>query len=417
MMKHKQLHQWLWRWHFIAGIITAPFVLVLAITGGIYLWKDQVEQPYIEQQRLVEKTDGGKDLSYQAQWQIAKDILPPAVPIRMVLPSDKQATTFVSGRFSHQKSIFIHPQTGEVNGRFAAKDTWMYKVRKLHGELLGGKVGAKIVELVASWMVVLIITGLYVWFPFREQGIAGVFTVRLRAGKRFFWRDIHVVTGFWLSALLLLVLAGGFPWTDVVGYNFKTIQRITKTGYPSSWHGIGLASIEQEEALSLDSMVSIAYSQQLPGTVNIGLPRDATSTFSVSNNTFPLEAQCMLHFDQYTGGLVKAHNWSDVGILMRGRMWVMAFHQGQFGGWNWWLMFILAIALSMMSMAAILSYMARKPSGQWAIPPAPSQWAVGRGILATLLVLAIVFPLFGLSVLLILLLQARRRRPAGIASQ
>ena len=32
-----------WRWHFYAGIIVAPFVIFLAITGGIYLWKPQYE--------------------------------------------------------------------------------------------------------------------------------------------------------------------------------------------------------------------------------------------------------------------------------------------------------------------------------------------------------------------------------------
>lgn len=27
-----------WRWHFVAGIITAPFLIVLAVTGAIYLF-------------------------------------------------------------------------------------------------------------------------------------------------------------------------------------------------------------------------------------------------------------------------------------------------------------------------------------------------------------------------------------------
>ena len=37
-MKNRQLNQWLWKWHFIAGLISLPFVALLAITGGIYLF-------------------------------------------------------------------------------------------------------------------------------------------------------------------------------------------------------------------------------------------------------------------------------------------------------------------------------------------------------------------------------------------
>ena len=32
-----------WRWHFYAGVFCVPFVIWLALTGTIYLWKPQIE--------------------------------------------------------------------------------------------------------------------------------------------------------------------------------------------------------------------------------------------------------------------------------------------------------------------------------------------------------------------------------------
>jgi uncharacterized iron-regulated membrane protein len=32
-----------WRWHFYAGLLCLPFILWLPITGGIYLFKPQIE--------------------------------------------------------------------------------------------------------------------------------------------------------------------------------------------------------------------------------------------------------------------------------------------------------------------------------------------------------------------------------------
>ena len=33
----------LWRWHFYAGLFVMPFLIVLAITGTIYVFKPQIE--------------------------------------------------------------------------------------------------------------------------------------------------------------------------------------------------------------------------------------------------------------------------------------------------------------------------------------------------------------------------------------
>ncbi|MCG8327714.1 MAG: PepSY domain-containing protein [Chitinophagales bacterium] len=405
-MKNKKLNQWLWKWHFIGGIVSVPFVLVLSVTGAIYLFKGEVEAPYIANIQSIHNSSNEQLLPYQAQLEIASRAMEKPLNEMVLSEQSNQSTEFVSGKFSHKQSIYVNPYTGEVAGKFSPKDTWMYSVRKLHGELLGGKVGTKFVELIACWAVVLLLTGLYIWFPLKNGKLGGVFTIRRKMGKQIFFRDLHAVTGFWTSLLLLLTLAGGLPWTDVFGSNFKTIQKWTNTGYPASWMGIGLSSQVKGAPLSLDEMVQKAQSQKLDGVVTIGLPKNESSTFSVSNSTFPLSQQKMLHFDQYSGNLVKEHHWSDVGILMRGRMWVMAFHQGQLGQWNWWLMFLFAIALTIMSASAIVSYWLRKPLQAWGVPKVPSQFKVGKGVLILIGFLAVLFPLFGLSLLLIWLGKA-----------
>ncbi|MNC59865.1 hypothetical protein D3C75_1097030 [compost metagenome] len=36
-------YQAVWRWHFYAGIIFAPFLIILAFSGSMYLFKPQIE--------------------------------------------------------------------------------------------------------------------------------------------------------------------------------------------------------------------------------------------------------------------------------------------------------------------------------------------------------------------------------------
>ncbi|WEZ07936.1 PepSY domain-containing protein [Priestia flexa] len=50
----KSMYKTIWRWHFYAGILIAPFLVVLAITGGIYLFKPQIEQSLYDEYYTVE---------------------------------------------------------------------------------------------------------------------------------------------------------------------------------------------------------------------------------------------------------------------------------------------------------------------------------------------------------------------------
>ena len=409
MKKNNLLNKWLWKWHVIAGLVSAPFVILLAVTGFFYLFKTNYEAP--KQTTITQVKPVGTPISFERQLDIAnKNAL--KKPNTMVIPQHKnEATEFVSGKFDLKKTIYVDPYLAKVSGVISPKNSLMYKVRKLHGELLLGKWGTKIIELIASWMVVLITTGLYVWWPSKGWNIKGFFMPRINQGKQILFRDLHVIFSFWISGLLLLTLAGGFPWTDVFGANFKWVQKVTNTGFPSTWQGRGFTSNVSGKKLSLDGMVATAKALDLEGTVSIGLPKGKKGIYTVSNENFSnLSAQKKFHFDAYSGALIHQSNWKDVGVLMRGRMWVMAFHQGQFGAWNWWLMLCTAFILFAGSTAAILSYFKRKRKGSWSIPKVPKSFNVGYGVVAILALLSIVFPLFGLSLILIIGIETFRKK-------
>ena len=399
-MKNRKLNQWLWKWHVIAGLISAPCIALLAITGGLYLFKDAYEKPTIANIETVAPIT--ESFSFDEQRRTA-DSVREEPHTSMVLPADAaKATQFIAGRFGDKISTYIDPYTNKATGVFNETTSGMYKVRKLHGALLLGKAGAYIIELVASWMVVLLVTGIFVWWPASRWRFSGFFIPRFGMGKKVLFRDLHAITAFWISGLLLLVLAGAFPWTEIVGANFKTVQKLTQTGFPETWMGIGLSKPTTGREIPLDSIVSKARKLNLPGKVHIDFPYGSAGVYSVGNIYYPdLSLQQKFHYNPYTGNLVLHQKWEDVGILMRGRMWVMAFHQGQFGPWNWWLMLIVAFFLFLSSLAAIVSYFAKKPKNRWVIPHVPRGFQASFGVIVIIIFLGLMFPLFGLSAFLI----------------
>lgn len=403
---NNHLYNWLWKWHVIGGLIALPIVILLAVTGLIYLFKDSYEAQ--QQQSIKNIVPQAERHTYQTLWEMARKEWD-QIPTAMLVPTmPDEAVAFTAGRFSHKSNIFLDPYTAKVTGTIRVNETDMYQVRKLHGELLLGSYGTKVVEFVASWMVVLLITGIWIFWP-RGRGWKGLVTIRTKGPRRVMYRDLHAVTGFWFSGLLLLILAGGLPWTDVFGAGYKWVQSATNTGYPAAWNGRTFSSHVEGVPMTLDQMVQVADSLQLTGEVSILLPQSEGSVFSVTNETSELSALSMYHFDQYSGQLLRQQGWEDIGSMMQSRLWVMAFHQGQFGWWNWFLMLLTAIALLFLSVSALLSYLRRKPKGSWGVP---SSQDLKPGVLvaSVVIILGILLPLFGLSVVLILLFEPLRVR-------
>lgn len=415
MKKNLKLHQWLLKWHFISGIIILPFVVLLSITGFIYLFKDTYENP--QQTKFQDVSVQNERLSYDQLWEIAnKNAI--TKPHSIILSDDEdQATEFISGAFGTASHLYVDPYSGNVTGEQIEKDSAMFTVRKLHGELLLGSWGTKIVELVGSWLLVMLITGIYIWWPLKNWKIRGLFLPRFRNGRRILFRDLHAITGFWFSIVLLMILAGGLPWTDVFGSNFQKLQNITNTGYPSTWNGSGLQSKKMNSKISIENVVEIAKEFNLPGMVNLRIPNNPKGVYSLSNTNYSnLSTQKMIHIDQYSGAVLLQHDWADVGFLMRGRMWFMAFHQGQMGTWNFILIAFTAFMLFVMSISAIISYGLRKTSGTLDIPDISPNYSPQYPVFLIIILLGIILPLFGLSVLIIAIISSLKSNRFKILS-
>ncbi|WP_119395391.1 PepSY-associated TM helix domain-containing protein [Salinibius halmophilus] len=399
-MISNSLKLWLWRWHVIAGLFVLPFIILLATTGAIYLFKDQY-RANIEAPMLA--TTEGEPLPLSQQFDMANMFS--QNPLTHIEVADGQATHFYNGRFSPNESVYVDPATGGITGQYIRSNDIMETIRNLHGELLMGDYGTKVIELVASWLVVLIITGIVVFWP-RKQPILNLVRVRLNKGKRIMMRDLHAVLGFWISAFLLVIIAGGLPWTDLFGANFHKLKEATNSGYPATWFSSrSLNSTVAGEALTLDEMFAIAQAQELPGKVYLALPQTSDSVFTVSNSA-KLSEQQVMHFDQYSGELLLHHTWDEVGMLSAGQQVVMRLHQGEFFGIaNWLIALFTCIALVALSLAGITSYLMRKPKGKLGLPKPPASFRVGLGTLVLIAALGLILPAFGISVLIIVVVS------------
>ncbi len=173
-----------WRWHFYASLFCIPFVIILAISGSIYLFKPQIEDWNDRPYDHLEIT--GRPASAAEQIRAALAAVPGASFSAYELPKATDAASRVIVRQEGQATrVYVHPQTLQVLKVFPENERFTRLLFRLHGELLMGDRGSMLVELAASWTIIMIVTGLYLWWPREAKGLGGVLYPRLGAGRAF----------------------------------------------------------------------------------------------------------------------------------------------------------------------------------------------------------------------------------------
>ena len=208
-------YRMVWRWHFYAGLLTLPFVIVLSVTGAIYLFKPEIEAWNDRHYDNLSITQRAR-VSEQVSAAVAN--VPDSTPGSYELPQTARS----AGRVTIRKNgvpirVYVHPETLKVLYTVPENDRLMRILFRLHGELLMGDRGSNLVELASSWTILMIVSGLYLWWPRNHKGFGGVLYPRRWKGSRLVWRDLHSVTGVWISALALFLLVTGLPWAKFWG--------------------------------------------------------------------------------------------------------------------------------------------------------------------------------------------------------
>jgi len=405
------IYRTLWRWHFYAGLFCIPFVLTLSISGAIYLFKPQLDalanRPY---QNLVVS---GERSSADAQIGAALAAFPGSGFTSYQLPeADDQAVVITVLDQGRQRLVYVHPYSLKVLHSVVAEDQFIRQVRAFHGELLAGKVGSVLVELAGCWAILLVLTGLYLWWPRNGRGLAGVLYPRIGRGGRLFWRDLHAVTGIWLAMFVLFLLITALPWTLVWGTAFKELRQWGDRPVQQDWTLSRAQEHHHDGAMPSgrvdlsEALLAPAISLQFSPPVLLSPDRQNPALWKVQSQSQnrPLRADAWL--DGQSGEVVKVQTFAE-------RPWIdrvigigVAAHEGQLFGWlNQLLGALTALGLVFLSISGIVLWRKRKPSSGLGAPAALPDGSSKSVFFTIIIILAVLLPMLAISLLLLWLLE------------
>lgn len=438
-----------WRWHFYAGLFCLPFIVVLSLTGAVYLFKPQLDRLSESAYDHMALTSAPRSLDEQVAAALAS--MPGARLDALELRADRADAARVivmkegEGEDVASYRVLVRPDTLQILDTVDQRFTLSGLAGNIHSDMFLGVPGHVAMELAGAWAIVMIISGLYLWWPRDSRGLAGVLYPRLSSGRRLFWRDIHAVTGVWISFFALFLLLTALPWTTVWGKSFRYSRSIGEkilvhqdwtTGPddrqaqakekfeqaapapaadPHAGHHGHMAASPAAAApgAGFDRVAPVAAALGLADPVTISPPSPESPNWTVATTTQNRILRRSVELDPTTLQIVREKGFATAPMIDKAFMVGIAAHEGQLFGWlNQLLGLLTAIGYLVLVVSSVAMWWRRRPSGALGAPPAivspePRLAPLVVGIIAAL---ALLLPTLGLSLLAVLAAEQIIRR-------
>ncbi|MEV0201081.1 PepSY domain-containing protein [Nonomuraea sp. NPDC050691] len=428
------------RLHFYAGVLVAPFLLVAAATGLLYAASWQVEEVVYAHELSVPVGRAEAPLSQQVA--AARAARPEGKVTSVRTPEEPGRTTRVLMDVpglaeSTELAVFVDPYTAEVRGALESYGSsgalplraW---ISQLHRHLHLGEPGRIYSELAASWLWVVALGGLLLWFSRRRREAraastrqeTGAVTGRRRSLGR------HGLVGVWALAGLLFLSATGLTWSKYAGENVDELRAALGWSTPSlsassgdhaahasqgghsghSGHGGPGAATAADPAV--DGVARVARGANLSGPLEMVLPAKPGDAYLVKevDNTWPQRLDQVTvdpAAEQVTGQL----RFADHPPAAKLTRWGIDAHMGRlFGLANQIVLAALAAGLMLLIGYGYLMWWQRRPTRGFGRAYRRGTWkGVHLGVLAPLAALTVgvglFVPLLGISLGAFLLLD------------
>ena len=427
-----------WRWHFYAGLFCLPFFCWLALTGSAYLFRPDIEawldRPYeglslvgprpapsIEAAAAIAAVPGAAFSRYE----------PPATPTG--------AAQVVVAKEGHLWRVIVDPRSLQPMHIGRDDHRPMELISHLHGQLLLGDRGSNLVELAGSWGVVMILTGLFLWWPRGTKRLGGLVYPRLASRGRALLRDLHAVTGLWISIVTLFLLLSGLPWSSLWGNYFTWARNHwTLTAGVPDWSLGGKAeplprivpsaTTEQKAAMSAAEMAAMmpqmeandagkttldlsALNLIVPTVARLAPPRPiwilppqpGSADWIVWSRTQNRPQRVAYTISPNSGAVTGIKRFADDDAVNRAINVAIATHEGQlFGRPNQAILLLNAIGVLLVAISAAVMWWRRRPPHRLGAPPVRALPRFSPALMIGLGTLGVLLPEFGLSLVAVL---------------
>ncbi|MDB5231144.1 MAG: hypothetical protein JWN76_1949 [Chitinophagaceae bacterium] len=210
----RRIHLWL-------GLISGPVIFIVSITGCMYVFQQEIFESTHKNVLFVKP--GKAYLPLSSLWARAQTIIGDDLHISSAgvyndplkswsftaIETNSKGPTYFS-YYKNFKTVYLDPYTGLHTGTINYKYEFFTITKWIHQSLLlNYKTGHLIVGWSTVGFVVMLITGLILWWPKNRYTIKQRFIIKRNTRWRRFNYDLHYVPGFYALVFSLVIAVTG----------------------------------------------------------------------------------------------------------------------------------------------------------------------------------------------------------------
>lgn len=419
-----------WRWHFYAGMITGPIIFLVTITGLVYIWAPEWETT-VNRHLFVAQPAAGERASLDEQARAVLQQYPDAY-LRFFSMQGAGRTNQFHWRTKEgvNRYVYVNPYTGSIQGTRIHQHSLMPIMRSAHRTLLAGTTGRLLVEIATCWSLVLMFTGVVLWWPKKMSAVAGVWLLRFRQVKPYLvWRDLHSVPAFYISPIAIIIVFTGLFYTLGSGTLMKLgvlattdlRDRLLNPPMQPAPEGIPPASRDQilrsvRAVTDSEQLVMVAPEADLKveGTddhrhITPDQAAEAPNVrfdrpwFIETGNKDDPPSRMILHIDPYTAEVIQTIRFNEIGLAAQAAAYFYPLHVGSIFGWPTKVLATIACLLIIaMTITGVVMWWIRRPQGRSGFMPLPVLYRWPPLWWIAIAACGIVMPLFALSIIAVM---------------
>ena len=327
------LRRVLFQVHLWVGATAALSVLVVSVTGAALVFRIHLQRAVHPE--LLTAGNGGPQADIATVLERVRDAYPQGRLSGVDAPTTVRPTHLAyvieDGRF---RTVLIDPVTARVLGELPDRSV-VRTLQDLHFDLLAGPTGRVVNGVGALCLLLLCISGLFIWWPGRAGWRRGFTVDWRRPWKRVTW-ELHGAVGIWTLVLTAgwAVTGACFAFPDEFRAAVNRISPLTAVTPPQS-HTDGAAC---ESRPSWREMIDLARPAEPDAFVaRVVLPATDDAPFRVlftDRRPTPLGTSHLrtVYLDQYTGERLAAPARAAPTAGDTVMAWIGPLHFGNFGG-------------------------------------------------------------------------------------
>jgi len=441
--QRQQRRSLLWRVHFWSALICSPIALIATLTGLLFVVTPQIENILYSHLDTVTPTDASMPLD--ASIQAALNVVPKGWILHSVAPAQlatdsvrvvfvkpaikKDAPNTHTGHDSHGSNasnrntsrapeflrpnfglpkqslvFYVNPYTAQVLGSLPESERFNVWTRKLHSNYLQNDNWRWIIELGASWLLVMLITGVYLAWPNKQDSIVP----SRNAQGRLAWKQWHLFIGLTLAVVSAVIIVTGLTWSKNAGEQIRFLRDITGQKSPRIPAYFKSAVPEQGKQLTWDQAFSSIKTHGPDVSMQIMAPTNAQGVWRANqlDRGQPTRGFDLL-IDAYSGAPLYYSGWEQQTAFGKATAIGIPFHRGEFGLWNQLLLVAFGLGLIFSIVSGWMMLFIRYKRGAGFLPRlVPQAWrSIGLSMGVSAILMFIAMPLLLISTVPVLLIE------------